>query len=99
MVAGGVGLAAAHDDDPGSLREILRPLLPTPLLSVLGATLLGRVVEVARTREVTSIYLEVRASNESALRLYDRFGFTRVGVRKRYYDQPKEDAIVMLLAL
>lgn len=65
----------------------------------LGTELLERVVEVARAREVASIHLEVRESNEAALGLYRRFGFKTVGVRKRYYDQPREDAIVMMLVL
>ncbi|HEY3447860.1 MAG TPA: ribosomal protein S18-alanine N-acetyltransferase [Myxococcales bacterium] len=41
--------------------------------------------------------LEVRRSNESALRLYDRYGFRRVGVRPNYYADEGEDAIVMLM--
>jgi ribosomal-protein-alanine N-acetyltransferase len=39
--------------------------------------------------------LEVRASNESAIRLYERLGFTHDGVRSRYYSDNGEDAIVM----
>ena len=65
----------------------------------LGSLLLARVLDVAREREVETVYLEVRASNESALRLYTRFGFTDVGVRRAYYDRPKEDARVMMVAL
>ena len=40
-------------------------------------------------------FLEVRASNRSAIGLYHRLGFEVLGVRKRYYDKPREDAIVM----
>jgi ribosomal-protein-alanine N-acetyltransferase len=39
--------------------------------------------------------LEVRASNESALALYEGLGFAPEGRRKNYYDHPKEDAILM----
>ena len=39
--------------------------------------------------------LEVRASNEPAKRLYMKHGFAQVGRRPGYYDQPKEDAIIM----
>lgn len=39
--------------------------------------------------------LEVRASNQAALALYEKFGFTQAGVRKGYYEKPKEDAIIM----
>ena len=45
------------------------------------------------------IYLEVRASNYSALRLYRNLGFTDVGVRKWYYIAPKEDAVIMMREL
>jgi ribosomal-protein-alanine N-acetyltransferase len=65
----------------------------------LGAVLFERMLDVGRKRGVTSVYLEVRASNEAAIGLYERFGFTQIGVRKRYYDQPREDALVMLLRL
>jgi ribosomal-protein-alanine acetyltransferase len=40
-------------------------------------------------------FLEVRASNVAAIRLYESTGFTRAGERKNYYDEPAEDGIVM----
>ena len=41
--------------------------------------------------------LEVRASNAPAIALYAKYGFTEAGRRKNYYDDPKEDAILMTL--
>lgn len=41
------------------------------------------------------ISLEVRVSNGSAISLYEKFGFERVGLRKRFYTNPTEDAIIM----
>ena len=64
-----------------------------------AARLLERVLQIARDRTVETIYLEVRASNTRAVELYRRFGFSQVGVRKKYYDKPKEDALVMKLEL
>ena len=64
-----------------------------------GRTLLGTILEVARGRGVESLFLEVRVSNTSAITLYESFGFTHVGVRKRYYDKPEEDALVMVKGL
>lgn len=40
------------------------------------------------------IFLEVRESNIAAISLYESLGFMRVGVRKAYYDHPKEDAVL-----
>jgi ribosomal-protein-alanine N-acetyltransferase len=45
----------------------------------------------------THAFLEVRASNKSAIDLYDKFGFETVNVRKEYYGDNKEDAILMNL--
>lgn len=39
--------------------------------------------------------LEVRASNEAAIGLYEKYGFQRAGLRPNYYQQPKEDAVIM----
>jgi ribosomal-protein-alanine N-acetyltransferase len=42
------------------------------------------------------VFLHLRADNDRARRLYERFGFTAVGVRKRYYQPSGTDAIVMV---
>ena len=45
------------------------------------------------------IFLEVRESNAPAIGLYESLGFERIGVRKGYYDKPKEDALIYKCAL
>lgn len=54
-----------------------------------------RLLTDALARAKGTWFLEVRASNAAALRLYESAGFTRTGSRKNYYDEPAEDAIVM----
>ena len=47
-------------------------------------------------RNVTQIVLEVRVSNEPAIRLYEQLGFSMLGVRKNFYEKPTEDAYIMV---
>lgn len=65
----------------------------------LGVFLLSRVLEIARERGIETVFLEVRVSNERAVALYERLGFTDVGVRRGYYEKPKEDARIMKVVL
>lgn len=57
--------------------------------------LIDHLVEVLKTKGVVCLFLEVRASNESAINLYDKNGFLQVGCRKNYYHNPKEDALIL----
>lgn len=65
----------------------------------LGTFLLASVLDIARRRGIETVFLEVRVSNERALDLYERLGFSDVGLRKGYYDHPKEDARIMKVTL
>ncbi len=60
-----------------------------------GTFLLLDLVKEAMDRGVDNLTLEVRASNNTAQALYRRFGFVPVGVRKGYYEETREDAIIM----
>lgn len=61
----------------------------------LGSWLLVQLLQSARDRALDSATLEVRVSNESALRLYNRFGFQQVGRRRAYYQDTGEDALIL----
>ena len=61
----------------------------------IGTRLLLALAREAIEREATALTLEVRLSNKGAQELYKRFGFTAVGVRKGYYADTGEDALVM----
>ena len=65
----------------------------------LGARLLAALIDEARRRGEPMVGLEVRADNEVAQRLYGRFGFEQVGVRKGYYQPSNTDAVLMVLNL
>lgn len=55
------------------------------------------ILKLAQQAGMLCATLEVRAGNEAAITLYERLGFERVAVRKGYYPDNKEDAIVMWL--
>ena len=61
----------------------------------IGTRLLLAVAREAVARDATALTLEVRLSNSGAQAMYRRFGFTPVGVRKGYYADTGEDALVM----
>lgn len=63
----------------------------------IGSALTERIVSEGKERALRFVSLEVRASNAVAVSLYEKFGFKAVGVRKRFYADPTEDAIIMTL--
>lgn len=60
-----------------------------------GSRVLLALVREARRRGVESLVLEVRVANWTAQRLYARFGFRPIGIRRNYYAETGEDALVM----
>ena len=48
-----------------------------------------------KERDNVCLTLEVRASNDPAIALYEKLGFSQVGLRKNYYRNPKEDALIL----
>lgn len=62
-----------------------------------GAALLERMLGTARERGASRVFLEVRADNPVARRLYETRGFRAVGRRRRYYQPDDVDAVVMRL--
>jgi ribosomal-protein-alanine N-acetyltransferase len=60
-----------------------------------GTALLHEVLHEGARMGARRATLEVRRSNEGALRLYERLGFSVAGVRRNYYSNPAEDALVL----
>ncbi|MFL0196654.1 ribosomal protein S18-alanine N-acetyltransferase [Clostridium sp. WILCCON 0269] len=60
-----------------------------------GNLLLEALVEISKIELINSMTLEVRKSNIVAQNLYKKYGFIECGIRKAYYSDNKEDAIIM----
>lgn len=65
----------------------------------LASRLLTAALRLAQQRGATSAVLEVRAQNLAARALYQKHGFTIAGVRKAYYQQPLDDALLLFCDL
>jgi [ribosomal protein S18]-alanine N-acetyltransferase len=61
----------------------------------IAALLLERLFEVTATDQRRGYTLEVRVSNHDAIRLYERLGFEARGIRRGYYTDNREDALIM----
>jgi [ribosomal protein S18]-alanine N-acetyltransferase len=61
--------------------------------------LMKDLINSLKARGVVSLYLEVRATNITAISLYEKFGFAQISVRKNYYKNPDEDACIMVLGI
>jgi ribosomal-protein-alanine N-acetyltransferase len=61
----------------------------------IATTLLQRVFEVTANDPQRGYTLEVRVSNVEAIRLYERLGFEPRGIRRGYYTDNREDALIM----
>ncbi len=60
-----------------------------------GSKLLKTFLRYAKRHGAKRAFLEVRASNRIARRFYEKFGFEKEGVRRSYYQDTKEDAVLM----
>ncbi|WP_449479216.1 ribosomal protein S18-alanine N-acetyltransferase [Streptomyces abikoensis] len=93
-VVGYAGLAAI--DGTGDVQTIA--VAQEHWSTGLGSRLLGELLTAATDFECREVLLEVRVDNTRAQRLYERFGFEGVGVRRGYYQPGNVDALVMRLS-
>ena len=61
----------------------------------IGKKLTERLLEEGRRCGLRAFTLEVRVSNQSAIHVYEKLGFASEGIRKRFYERPVEDALIM----
>ena len=61
----------------------------------LGSLMLEHLLQTAKNKGITRVFLEVRESNLAAVKLYEKAGFLVTGRRKSYYRAPDEDALLL----
>ena len=64
-----------------------------------GEALVVTAKEAAKEAGAECIFLEVRQSNAPAISLYKKLGFEELGIRKKFYEHPVEDAIIMKVGI
>ena len=94
-VAGYLGLYGSFDE--GEITNVA--VHPDFRKMGLGYALVSKAKEEAYQQGIRDIYLEVRATNENVKLLYNKAGFESCGIRKNFYEKPKEDAIVMHVSM
>lgn len=62
-----------------------------------GSALTEALLTEGRKRGMNAFTLEVRVGNQAAIHIYEKLGFQSEGVRKGFYEKPKEDALIMWL--
>jgi ribosomal-protein-alanine N-acetyltransferase len=63
----------------------------------IASALIGDILDQLKREGCRFAFLEVRASNSGARKMYKKFGFRELGIRKNYYLSPVEDGVVMVL--
>ena len=61
----------------------------------IGDQLVSELLSLCEKEDIDLVTLEVRKSNQNAIKLYEKHGFVAEGIRKAYYQDNKEDAIIM----
>ena len=64
----------------------------------IGYRLLDYAVKTSKGQGLERLFLEVRSKNVPAIKLYTSYGFKQIGLRKGYYKNPADDAVIMLRA-
>ena len=91
-ICGYIGMYQSLDE--GEITNVA--VAPEKRNAGIGWQLMQTALSEARQQGITQIVLEVRVSNASAIHLYEKCGFINCGVRKGFYDFPKEDAYIMI---
>ena len=90
-VLGYVGLWKILDEGHITNIAVLEPFRKKGIATMM----LGKLFELARKESINSFVLEVKKTNDVAIGLYERFGFEKCGLRKGYYKDTDDDALIM----
>ena len=94
-VCGYIGMYQSLDE--GEITNVA--VSPEKRNAGVGFLLMQAAMEQAKRQGIVQIVLEVRVSNAAAIHLYEKCGFVNCGIRKGFYDFPKEDAYIMIYNL
>ena len=91
-ICGYIGMYQSLDE--GEITNVA--VAPEKRNAGVGRMLMQAAMEQAKRQGIARIVLEVRVSNASAIHLYEKCRFVNCGIRRGFYDFPKEDAYIMI---
>ena len=90
-LAGYIGMYRSFEE--GSITNVA--VFPEYRKQGIGQKLVEAAKAEAKSVGIEAIFLEVRVSNHPAISLYEKMSFEKLGIRKRFYEHPVEDAYIM----
>lgn len=91
QIIGGCGLT--HILDEGDIHNVM--VAPAYRGRGIAVRMMENLLNEGTTQGIDAFTLEVRVSNEAAIRIYEKLGFVSEGVRPKFYEKPVEDALIM----
>ena len=91
QIIGGCGLT--HIWDEGDIHNVM--VAPAYRGRGIAVRMMANLLNEGTTQGIDAFTLEVRVSNEAAIRIYEKLGFVSEGVRPKFYEKPVEDALIM----
>ena len=90
-IVGYIGMYLSFDE--GDITNVA--VAPAQRKKGYGEALVAKAIALAKEKDLEMILLEVRVSNTPAISLYKKMGFEELGLRKKFYEHPVEDALIM----
>lgn len=90
-IVGYIGMYLSFDE--GDITNVA--VAPAQRKKGYGEALVAKAIALAKEKDLEMILLEVRVSNTPAISLYKKMEFEELGLRKKFYEHPVEDALIM----